>query len=572
MRPRTERDLIELFDLRSRLRFNSSSGHIWLDGERMMLVHTRAMGALRQELFETLGERRAQAVMWRMGFAGGQIDANLALKMYGDADNLDVFRIGPVMHGLEGIVKSVITEANIDWEKGLFEGNVRIENSWEAQAHLDAFGKQDTTACWSVLGYASGYVTRFFRRYVLFREVACTCSGAEACLLEGKPAEDWEPGLAVDFLRRTDSELVRPGLEDELRVLRAKAAPVRNKPKRPDTGRLVGESEEFLRAFDLLAKAAPSPINVMLLGETGVGKEVFARWLHENSERGDKPFVAVNCGAIPLDIIESELFGVRRGAYTGAHQSRPGRFERADGGTLFLDEIGDLPPPAQVKLLRVLQSGEVERLGDTEVKKVDVRIISATNIDLRSAVREKRFRADLFYRLSPYPVEIPPLRERLSDISILADAMIEKFSPIYRKTVAGLTDRALRALKAYEWPGNVRELENLIERAVLLVEPDGMIEAHHLFNAEMLPTVTQPETCLDQHGKLVPHGDGQKSICLDDLIHEGFDLAEHEHRLVRLAVEKAEGNLSQAARLLNITRRQLAYKLKTAEGRDPEDG
>lgn len=567
-----DKEPIELFDIRSKLRFNKASGHIWLDENRMMLIHARAMGAMRKELFETVGEKQAQAILWRMGFIGGQMDADLALKMFGNADNQDVFNIGPAMHGLEGIVRSTITEADFDWEKGSFEGKVDLENSWEVEAHLEAFGQEESaTACWTVVGYASGYVSRFFKRYVVFREIECCCSGAKKCRIEGKPIEDWDPELVVDFLSRSQEDPPQQEIELELRELRAKALDGDPRRSRPDTGRIVGESEGFLRAFDLLAKAAPSPINVMLLGETGVGKEVFARWMHENSDRSDEPFIAVNCGAIPLDLIESELFGVRRGAFTGADQARPGRFERADGGTLFLDEIGDLPPSAQVKLLRVLQSGEVERLGDTEVRKVDVRIVSATNINLRDAVREGRFRADLFYRLSPYPVEIPPLRDRLNDIPILAAAMIEKFSPIYNKSVAGLTDRALRALKAYDWPGNVRELENMIERAVLLVEPEGMIEVHHLFIDA--PPVGTDGSFLDTAGKL-----GRPRIGCDNeedllraMVEHGFDLSAHEERLMKYAVEKAGGNLSEAARMLNITRRQLAYKLKTCDAAESDE-
>ncbi|KAJ8137173.1 hypothetical protein OY671_009614, partial [Metschnikowia pulcherrima] len=201
---------------------------------------------------------------------------------------------------------------------------------------------------------------------------------------------------------------------------------------------------------------------VLLSGETGVGKEVFARWLHENGPRAAGPFVAINCAAIPLDSVEAELFGVRRGAYTGADETRAGRFERADGGTLFSDEVGDLPLAAQVKLLRVSQTGELERLGDTRPIKVDVRIVSATNAHSEEAIREGRFRSDLYYRSATYPVSIPPLRERGADMGLIACMSVDRFSPSYGKHVPGFTDRALWTLEGYDWPGNVRELENVI--------------------------------------------------------------------------------------------------------------
>lgn len=246
------------------------------------------------------------------------------------------------------------------------------------------------------------------------------------------------------------------------------------------TGSLIGQSPAFLKSVNLLTRAADSTITVLLTGETGVGKEVSAHWLHDNGPRRDKPFVAINCGAIPHDLIESELFGAEAGAYTGAQRQRLGRFERADGGTLFLDEVGDLPLAAQVKLLRVLQTGEVERLGGDKVRHVDVRIVAATNVDLTAAVDAKRFRADLFYRLNPFQVAIPPLRDRVADIPLFVEALVERLARRHGKPVRGVSDQAMRALIAYRWPGNVRELENVLERGVLLAEPGRRIDVDTL--------------------------------------------------------------------------------------------
>ncbi len=549
---------LERFNLRSRLRFNIDAGQIWLDESRMLLLHAKALGALRRELIDSLGAKRAHGLLFRMGFAAGQEDAERASKLLGEGDNYDVFQIGPELHAFEGLVKSTITEADIDWEQGTFFGEVVCENSWEAESHLQQYGIGEDTACWTLSGYASGYVTRFFRRFIVFRETQCTCRGDHQCIMVGKPVETWGDDAYLEYCRPAEMDTVYQDLAQELWQLRG-----RQREQMP-SGKLVGGSPAFRTAFDLLSKAARSPITVLLLGETGVGKEVFAQWLHENSDRAGQPFVAVNCAAIPNDLIESELFGVQKGAFTGAQQSRPGRFERADGGTLFLDELGDLSPSAQVKLLRVLQIGEVERLGDDKTRKVNVRLVAATNVNLQQAIAEGRFRADLYYRLATYPVAIPPLRERKSDIPILVGALLEKYAPAYNKTLHGLTDRAMQALMAYNWPGNVRELENLVERAVLLAPSGGQIELEHLF-AGSAPATPQGVP-VDGRGQVGNAEELRREQLYDSLLDDGFDLQAHENRLLELAVRRANGNLTHAARLLGITRRQLAYRLKQATG------
>lgn len=544
--------LIEQFNLRSRLKFNMEEGRIWLDENRMLLVHAKALAAVRRELFEALGPRRAQGLLMRMGFATGRQDADLATKLVGSGDDYDVFNIGPVLHGFEGIVKSTITLADIDWETGSFYGTVEMEGSWEAECHLEQFGVGTECACWSIVGHASGYVSQFFKRFIVFREIKCVAKGDDRCVMIARPAEAWGDDPFLEHFKSAEGDAPFREIEAELSALRGRLP-----PQRP-SGRLVGASPGFSAAFGLLAKAAATPVTVLLLGETGVGKEMFARWLHENSPRAAGPFVAVNCGAIPDDLIESELFGVQRGAFTGAQQSRPGRFERADGGTLLLDEVGDLSLSAQVKLLRVLQTGEVERLGDDQVRKVKVRVIAATNVDLKQAVAAGRFRADLYYRLATYPVEIPPLRERKSDIPLLAAALLEKLEPLYGKKHIGISDWALQVLQRYDWPGNVRELENLVERSIILAPENGWIEAEHLFPDG--PPEGMSGVMVDPHGHVgAPDED---DALYTELLGEGFDLQAHEDRLLRLATERARGNLTQAARILGITRRQLAYRLK----------
>ncbi|MFM2370376.1 MAG: hypothetical protein RIS85_98, partial [Pseudomonadota bacterium] len=443
-------------DLWSKLRFDAKSGAVWLDEQRMVLLHTGALGALRAELIRSLGPERAAGLLMRMGYHSGVQDALIARRFVGDGPYEDVFLIGPALHQLEGAVEVETVRCDLDVAAGLFDGEFVWHDGWEASSHLSEFGVGDQCTCWNQLGYATGYVSAFLSRPVRFTETLCRSKGDAHCRIVGEAGPhvtELDAPLCPDDI---GGEIAR--MEAEIRTLREALEP---SVPTPD---LIGRSPAFLKAFRLLERAAGTDIAVLLLGETGVGKEVFARWLHDHSQRSDKPFVAVNCGAIPHELIESELFGTEAGAYTGAQQARAGRFARADGGTLFLDEIGDLPYPAQVKLLRVLQTGEIERLGGDRAQKVDVRLVAATNVDLARAVADGRFRADLFYRLNPYPIDLPALRERACDIPLFVDALLERITARHRRPVRGLSDRAMAAMKAYDWPGNIRELENVLER------------------------------------------------------------------------------------------------------------
>jgi len=311
---------------------------------------------------------------------------------------------------------------------------------------------------------------------------------------------------------------------------------------------------------------AQTQATVLLTGETGVGKERFARALHELSNRADRPFVAVNCAALPAELIEAELFGVEKGAYTGAHAARAGRFERADGGTLLLDEVGEMPMAAQTKLLRVLQEGEIERVGSETTRKVNVRLVAATNVDLEQAVLAGRFRRDLLYRLNVYPICIPPLRERIADIDPLAQGMLTRFCALHSKRVLGFEERALQALQQHDWPGNVRELENLVERGVILASQGSMIEVEHLFPNQ--PEAAQ--TSVDAHGQLARLPSAQDDDLSARILNSGSSLEEIEARVLDLAVARARGNLSEAARLLGLTRPQLAYRQKRRHASDAD--
>lgn len=302
---------------------------------------------------------------------------------------------------------------------------------------------------------------------------------------------------------------------------------------------IIGNSSAMQEVFDMIAQVAQSESTVLIRGESGVGKELVAQAIHYNSRRAAKPFIKVNCAALPETIIESELFGHEKGAFTGAVSQRKGRFELADGGAIFLDEIGDLSPLMQIRLLRVLQEREFERVGGTETIKVDVRIISATNRNLEQMMQQWQFRQDLYYRLNVFPIHIPPLRERRADILDLVNHFVEKYSKLNHKTITRVSTQAVNMLVAYHWPGNVRELENCIERAVLLSN-DGVLHAHHL-----PPTMQTAEGT----GTVIRH-----------TLESAVESLEREMIIDALKVNR--GNMAKAAGQLDITERVMGLRVR----------
>ena len=315
---------------------------------------------------------------------------------------------------------------------------------------------------------------------------------------------------------------------------------------------LVGTSDAMRSLQEFIEKVADSDSTVLIQGESGTGKELIARMLHFNSLRCDRPLVPVNCGAIPENLLESELFGHERGAFTGAMNARMGRFEMAHGGTLFLDEIGEMSPPLQVKLLRAIQERAFERVGGTKTIRVDVRIVAATNQDLEAAVRERRFREDLYYRLHVIPVTVPPLRERTSDISLLVDYFIRRFNETKQTTIHGVASDAMDCLINYYWPGNIRELENLIERLVILKKV-GTITREDLSEKVLQSRLVSIGT----QGRVPDQG-----LLNGTGIHLVEELEQYENRLITEALRKSNGVTSKAAQLLHVNRTTLVEKLK----------
>ncbi len=348
---------------------------------------------------------------------------------------------------------------------------------------------------------------------------------------------------------------LRQSVEEERRRLLAENVRLQHELEdRFQPSNIVGSSHEMRAVYDLIEKVSATDTTVLIRGESGTGKELVAHAIHYNSPRAAKPFVRVHCAALPETVIESELFGHEKGAFTGAVQQRKGRFELADRGTIFLDEIGDLTASTQIKLLRVLQEREFERVGGTDPVRVDVRVIAATHRDLEDLIEKERFRSDLYYRLNVFPIHVPSLRERRTDIPLLVDHFIEKYGERAEKGVQRVSGPALDALMSHEWPGNVRELENCIERAVLMT-PDETIRVDHL-----PPTV---QACLP----------AAQSVELE--IREGRAgtlpavLEALERRMIVKALESTNGNMAAAARELGITERVIGLRVEKY-GLDPQ--
>lgn len=339
-----------------------------------------------------------------------------------------------------------------------------------------------------------------------------------------------------------------------------------------DTTGIIGQSSSLKSAFGILAKVAPTDSTVLVTGESGTGKELIVRALHQNSLRKNGPFIPINCGAIPRDLLESELFGHEKGAFTHALRSKPGRFELADGGTVFLDEIGEMDMDLQVKILRVLQEKEIERVGGSGVKKVDVRIIAATNRDLEAEVAAGKFREDLYYRLNVIPLHLPPLRERGGDIAVLADYFLGKFCKKHNRKKLTISREARRVMEMYPWPGNVRELENIMERMCILCEGNEIavsdLPAKVLDQVGELPAQAEVMAPESEDARPAPtlSGDYFCWPSLEVLKEQRMNLKDFldsiEERLLSEALNAAAGVKNQAAELLGIKRTTLIEKLK----------
>lgn len=520
-----------------------SQGRVSLHGRRLVLHDVHAFAQFRRDIVEMVGLDQARRILTRFGYFMGQADA-AAMKRVFQWDSLEeLLKVGPRLHTLQGIARDVIKSVKIG--DSSFHMEVVWHESAESEEHIDQLGKTDYPACWMMVGYASGYASFCLERPIYFIEQKCKTKGDRVCSAVGKNKEAWGgeiekylPYFKADDIRgkiqRLTEALKRQS--HELRKNREQLAELQN-----TTEHFFVEvrSRSFLRILDVARRVAPFDTSVLITGESGTGKEVLTRYIHKLSQRAKNPFVAVNCGGLTETLLESELFGHKKGAFTGAIDNRVGLFEQAQNGTVFLDEIGDISQAMQVKLLRVLQEREILRVGESVPRKINVRILAATNKNLQNAIREGTFREDLFYRLGVIEIEIPPLRKRKEDIIPLARYFMNHFTKKMKLPNVHIDATCLDYLQTYSWPGNVRELENTIERAVVMSEGNFILPKH------------LPPTILASRGDELS-GEDSSRLTLEEL----------EQRHIQRILRMSGNNKTEAARILGISQATLWRKLK----------
>jgi two-component system, NtrC family, response regulator HydG len=456
------------------LELDPAGGVIRFAGQRALLLDAVAMGLLRKYLVENFGLTATRTLLTQFGFAHGWRMAE-ALHAELQWDNDEEWRLaGTRIHALEGLFR-----AEPGGNGPLSREGVMVVASYEAEQHLLHFGRADEPVCWTICGLTSGYLSLSEGKEIYVLEDRCMGQGDAACHLLGRTREEWGDERAEE-LRFFEPSRLKESLDVSLhRVTETlKAAEQQLRKHRRALVRVARDVEEPLgivarspamrQVVDLASRVAKVDSTVLITGESGSGKERIARLVHEESTRAAGPFVAVNCGAITETLLESELFGHARGAFTGATQDRPGLFEAASSGTLLLDEVGEVSPGMQVKLLRALQEREIRRVGENKSRPVDVRVVAATNRDLAHGVAGGAFRRDLYYRLKVVELHVPALRERRDDVLPLARVLLADAALRMKRKITGLAPGAADQLLRYGWPGNVRELENAMERAVAL--------------------------------------------------------------------------------------------------------
>ena len=551
--PQSDAVDLERLDLREVLDFRPDQGIIRLHEQRVVILSAAAMGLLRKELIDTLGLETARRLMLRFGYADGYHDAVSLRDRSNWANPLEGLRAGAVLHRLEGIVRADITKVEHNATSGRFAEDVVWHDSYVAEQHVHHYGKSDAPVCWSLVGYASGYVSACLGQEIYFRENECLGQGAPKCSVVGKDAESWGDALAAlrfDFqgadlgqkverlreaVHRRLQELDRrerhvAKRERELNLLRERVA------RHAAAKHFIAGSTAMQEVLELAARVAPLDTTVLVYGESGTGKEFIVKLIHDQSPRAGGPFVSINCAALTETLLESELFGHVRGAFTGAVRDKAGLFEVAGNGTLFLDEIGEVAPTVQAKLLRALQEREIRRVGAERNVKVNARVVAATNRDLRAAVDAGTFREDLYFRLGAFVITVPPLRARREDIPPLVHDFLGRAAARVKKDVKTVSAEALTALMNYSWPGNVRELEHAIERAVIVARGTSV-------KVRDLP----PE--LSQKTRQRPTDDS-------------LDLQAQERAMIERALQRFNGNRRQAADALKISTVTLWRKMK----------
>jgi len=524
--------------------FDPTGGAMAFAGERVVLMDAVALGLLRKQVIEAFGLRGAQAVMMRFGYSHGWRLAESMKSAIAWSDEREWRIAGGRLHRLHGLVTfEPVAESEQASPPAFAEAVWR--DSYECEQHLLLHGQADSCVCWTLVGFASGYLSRANGRTVYCLEESCRGQGDAVCRMVGRFKEDWPADRhpQFEFYENDCLNEALVTLQSELKKVDRRLQQRQREMKRltDDASGLVLRSESMQRVVAQARRVAAVDSSVLLLGESGSGKERIARLIHESSGRQAGPFVAINCAAVPESLLESELFGHARGAFTGAVTERAGLFESAKAGTLLLDEVGEVPASMQAKLLRVLQEREVRRVGENRTRPIDVRVISATHRDLQAEVKASRFREDLFFRLRVIELRVPPLRERADDIVPLARSAIADACARMKIPAKELSAGAIRRLLAAPWPGNVRELFNALERAVVL--SDGRrIEAE-----DLPPDIQNPEQNASVTG---PGHEGRRT------------LADIERQAILGTLTAEGGNRAKTAERLGIGQATLFRKLK----------
>jgi two-component system response regulator HydG len=465
---------VDDLDLKELLELDPEGGVIRFAGQRALLLDAVAMGLLRKYLTENFGQIASRTVLTQFGFAHGWRMAEAMRSEFKWANEEDWRRAGPRIHSLAGLFR-----VEVGSEDPLTQKGALLLASYEAEQYLLHFGLADQAVCWTICGLISGYVSHMAGKEIYVLEDRCMGRGDAACHIIGRTREEWgeehteelrffQPARLKECLDISLQRVIDSLKAAERKLREHRRALVRVAPEVEEPLGIVARSKRMEQLLDLARRVAHVDSTVLITGESGAGKERIAQFVHNESTRQTGPFIAVNCGAITESLLESELFGHARGAFTGATSDRPGLFEAANTGTLLLDEVGEVSPGMQVKLLRVLQEREIRRVGENRSRPVNVRIIAATNRDLVHGVTNGDFRQDLYYRLKVVELHVPSLRERRDDILPLARFLLASAALRMKRPVTGLAPSTADQLLRYEWPGNVRELENAMERAVAL--------------------------------------------------------------------------------------------------------
>jgi DNA-binding NtrC family response regulator/predicted hydrocarbon binding protein len=540
--------LVELLD------FPPEGGSIWLADERVVIQSVSALGMLRKDLIRNYGVEAARCLILRMAYAQGYLQGLMLAERYGPKVAVPS---GPIVFGLEGLGKPTLVVKINDPDGPPFHEEAIVHKSPEAEQHMLLFGKSKIPVCWNTTGFASGYQSAVRGQLVYFEEETCVARGDSHCHITGREiACSDQPGLTPATEPLPIGDIfgdIREEMNRKFQAFRKKQSHVtphgpgpgnvdedesRDGLERaivlPGENRFIVSDRAMSAAVHAAMQVAPLPTTVLIRGESGTGKEFFAHLIHHHSGHTNAPFVSLNCAALTESLLESELFGHVRGAFTGAIRDKVGLLELARDGTLFLDEVGDMPLSLQAKLLRALELRQIRKVGGESDIRVHARVVAATNVDLPAAIEAGTFRRDLYFRLAGFEIHLPALQERREAIPILSYEFLKRAASAFGKKVVSISPDAMSRLIHYSWPGNVRELKHAIERAVIVS--------------------TGPEIQVDA---LPEKGSKDAEYPADNL-----NLKKNERNLILQALLESKGNRSVAARNLKIHPATLWRKLK----------